>query len=207
MTKAASSLTPDPLLHKADSRNSLGEVIRALRKERGISQEVLARKAQLDRTTIARLECGIFKSLSVEKLESIALAVGMDLKSLLLKADSIGELPNYHGHLSRSEFTLDYPEEGFRIVSSTPKRREFFFGKIEIQPQRTIASNKLPHVEQIYLHLLEGKLLLTQRVKEFLLKAGDCFAFGGLGEYDLYNPDQIKPAASLFITYPSFLSA
>jgi len=196
----------NPLLHRKDGRNSIGETIRLIRKEKGITQEVLARNARVDRTTVARIECGIFKSISVEKLDGIAAAIGVDLKTLFLKAGSMGESVSYRGHLSQIEFSLDYPQEGFRIVSHFPKQREFFFGRIVIEPHKTIVSKKLPHPQQIYLHSLEGKLLLTLSQKEFLLKPGDCFAFSGLGDYELYNPDQFKPTSTLFITYPSFLA-
>lgn len=192
-------------LHKTDGRSSIGHVIRLARKEKGISQEELARKARIDRTTIARVECGVFKTLSSEKLEGIAWALGLDLKALLFKAESMGEALTHRSDLNRVEFALDYPEEGFRIVSLLPKRREFFFGKIEIKPQKTIISAKLPHPEQIYLHIVEGKILLAREAKEFLLKPGDCLAFSGFRDYECYNSDQFKIASSLFITYPSFL--
>lgn len=195
-----------PPLHETDGRSSIGQVIRLARKEKGISQEELARKAQLDRTTVARVECGIFKTLSSENLEGIAWALGLDLKAFLFKAESMGEALTCRSDLNRVEFSLDYPEEGFRIVSLLPKRREFFFGKIEIKPQKTIISAKLPHPEQVYLHVVEGKIHLTRQGKEYLLKPGDCFAFSGFRGYELYNPDQFKTSASLFITYPSFLS-
>jgi len=127
------------------------------------------------------------------------------MKALLLKAQSMGEALTCRSDLNRIEFSLDYPEEGFRIVSILPKRREFFFGKVEIKPQRTIISAKLPHPEQIYLHIVEGKVHLNREAKEYLLKPGDCFAFSGFRDYELYNPDLLKTAASLLITYPSFL--
>ena len=194
------------LTHRSDGSSSVGEAIRMLRKEKGVSQEELARKAHIDRTTIARLECGIFKSLSMEHLNGIAGAIGIDLKTLLLKAESMGESLSYRGHLNEITFALEYPAEGFRIMSLTPKRKEFFFGKIEIQPQRTIPFDKLPHPEQVYLHCLEGKVLLLREAREFLLRPGDCFAFSGLSEYELYNSDQFKVASTLYITYPSFVS-
>ncbi len=203
--KAESLVSSDSAIHRNDGRGSIGQIIRTLRKEKGISQEELAKKACVDRTTIARVEGGIFKSLSMEKLEGIAQVFGLDLKTLLLKAESTGEALTFRGDLSRIEFVLDYPEEGFRIASLMPKKREFFFGKIEIQPQKTIISSKLPHPEQIYLHAVEGKMLLNWEAEEFLFKPGDCFAFSGLRSYELYNPDQFKVASSLFITYPSFL--
>lgn len=193
-------------IQKSDGRTAIGQAIRELRKELGISQDGLAKKARIDRTTIARVECGIFKSLSVAKLEGIAAAIGIDLKTLLLRADSLEGPASFRGHLSRIEFALDYPEDGFRILSHIPKRKEFFFGRIEVQSQKTIASSKLPHPEQIYLHCLEGKTLLIRESQQFLLKPGDCFTFSGRGGYEFYNPDQFKLTSSLFITYPSFLS-
>lgn len=194
------------ILCPSDEKTNIGQVIRALRKEKGISQEELARKVQVDRTTIARIECGIFKSVSMERLGSIAQAIGIDVKTLLSKAEPSGESMSYRGQLNQTAFSLEYPEDGFRIASLTPKRKEFFFGRIEIQPQKTIASAKLPRAEQIYLHLFDGKVLLTRFAKELLLKAGDCFIFSGASDYEFYNPDPMKSLSALFVTYPSFLS-
>jgi len=193
-------------IEKRNKNACIGGAIRTLRKEKGMSQAKLAKNASVNRTTIARVECGIFKSLALESLEKIAIAIGIDLKTLLIKAESIaGESLNYRGNLNRVVFTLEYPEDGFRFVSFIPKKKEFFFGKIEIQPQKTVGSSKLPHPEQIYLHFLEGKALLVHERQESLLKAGDCFAFSGRSDYELYNPDQFKGCSALFITYPSFL--
>lgn len=189
-----------------ESGVSVGEVIRSLRKEKGLSQEELAKKAGVDRTTVARIECGVFKSLSMDKLTGIANAIGIDLKTLLHKTQSELESPaSLRSHLDQIAFALEYPLEGFRIVSMMPKRREFFFGRIEIKAQKTILTTKLPHPEQIYLHCLDGKLLLIYESNEFLLKAGDCFVFSGRSDYELYNPEPLKTLSSLFITYPSFL--
>jgi len=197
---------PFPPLYRSDGKYSIGETIRHLRKEKGFSQEELARKAQVDRTTIVRVECGIFKSLSMEKLEGIAGAMGVALKALLAKAHAVsGEPLSYRGHAGHVEYALEYPEDGFRLVSHVPKNKEFFLGKIEIQPQKTVLSSKLPHPEQVYLHSLEGKMLMTRGGRESLLRPGDCFAFSGIMDYEIYNPDQFRPASSLFITYPSFL--
>ena len=205
LSQALHLSTTHPLVHTTDVRSSLGRVIQLMRKEKGLSQEELAKKTHIDRTTIARVESGVFKSLSIEKLDAIAQAFGIDLKALLLKSSSEGEALTLRGHVSRVEFALEYPEAGFRIISFIPRRKEFFFGKIEIQPKRTIPSDKLPHPEQVYLHALEGKTVLIRDLHEFLLKPGDCFAFSGRSDYELFNPDQLKDTSSFFITYPSFL--
>ncbi|MBI3317283.1 MAG: helix-turn-helix domain-containing protein [Candidatus Omnitrophica bacterium] len=194
-----------PAIQRPEDGHSLGNVIRHFRKQLGLSQQELAGKAGVDRTTIARLECGIMKTISMDKLEGIAAALGMDIKTLLIKAESMGESLSCRSDTTRVEFSLDFPGEGFRIVSHIPKRRDFFFGKIEIEAHKAVATERLPHPEQIYLHALDGKILLNREGKEFLLKAGDCFAFSGRASYELYNPDLMKGCSALFITYPSFL--
>ena len=195
----------NPFVQRTDTNISIGQLIKHFRKEKGISQEGLAKSAGVDRTTIARVECGKFKSLSVQKLEGIAAALEIDLKTLLFKTESSGVAMSCRGHIDQVEFVLDFPEDGFRILSLLPRRKEFFFGRIEIKPQKAIVSSKLPHPDQIYLHCLEGKMILVRDSDEFLLKPGDSFAFSGFGDYEFYNPDQLKMLTGLFITSPSFL--
>ena len=188
-----------------DAGFEIGHTLKALRKAKRLTQEEVAAKAGVARTTIAKLECGIFKSLSVPRLESIARVLGIDLQALLIKAHSLGEALALRTQVNKVEFSLEYPEEGFRIVSFVPRSQEFFFGKIEIKPQKTAPSAKLPHPPFIYVHVLEGKIVLSRLGAQVVLKPGDCHMIPGEGEYELYNPDLLKTAASLFITHPSFL--
>lgn len=183
----------------------VGEAIRVLRKERGISQQELAKKSGVNRTTIARIETGVFKSLSIQNLEHVASALGLDLSTLLLKAESMGSSFIHRGNLNKVEFILDYPEEGFRISSLLPRRREFFFGKIEMNPRCTAPTRKLPHAEQIAIHSMEGRILLTRGGQDYLLKPGDCSGFSGMIHYELYNPSQIHSAVAFLVSYPSFV--
>lgn len=193
-------------MHQVDGRTSIGEVIRVFRKEKRISQDDLARKAHMARSTIARIECGVFKSISVATLDGIAKAFELDAKALLLKAESMGEALTCRGHVSQAAFVLDYPDQGFKILSLLPKKKEFFFGKIEIEPNRTVPSNALPHPEQVCLNLLEGEMLLNKEGTHFRLKAGDYLAFSGRVEYEIQNTLLVKTAKAFFVTYPSFLS-
>ena len=50
-----------PLSLQTDEQASIGEVIRLLRKEKRISQAALAREARVARSTIVRIERGVFK--------------------------------------------------------------------------------------------------------------------------------------------------
>ena len=185
--------------------NRLGEAVKTLRKARGISQDVLAARTEIDRTTIARLESGKFKILAMEKLKRIAEALGVDLKTLLAKSDSDYRPKPVRGNTTQSEFVLNYPKEGFQILSLIPKRKDFFFGRIEIKPKKTIPTQSLPHADQVCLHVLDGRLGVIHRSKEMVLKPGESFSFCGFSDYEFFNSDQFKTVSALFITSPSFI--
>ena len=195
-----------PLSLQTDERTSIGEVIRLLRKEKRISQESLAREARVARSTIVRIERGVFKSISTETLGDIARAFDLDPKVLLLKTESLGESLTLRGHVSQAAFVLDYPDKGFRILSLIPKKKEFFFGRIEIQPERIIPSDILPHPDQVCLNVLEGEILLKRERKYFRLKPGDYLAFSGSGEYELQNTQLVKTSCAFLVTCPSFVA-
>jgi transcriptional regulator with XRE-family HTH domain len=63
----------------------LGEQIRRLREERGLTQEALANRAKLSRIYIAKLEAGDRASPSFPALKRIARALGVKLRIALVK--------------------------------------------------------------------------------------------------------------------------
>lgn len=67
---------------KTDVLIKFGERVRDLRKERGLSQEQLAFKADLHRTYIGMIERAE-KNITLINIEKIAIALGIDLNELL----------------------------------------------------------------------------------------------------------------------------
>jgi DNA-binding XRE family transcriptional regulator len=62
----------------------LGDAIRLLRSERGLSQEALALNAELDRSYVGGIERGDH-NLTIMNLEKISSALGISMSSLLFK--------------------------------------------------------------------------------------------------------------------------
>jgi transcriptional regulator with XRE-family HTH domain len=65
-----------------------GEVIRELRKERNLSQEELADKADVHRTYIGMIERGE-KNITIQNIQKLAKALNVSLKSIFEKLDKI----------------------------------------------------------------------------------------------------------------------
>lgn len=62
---------------------NLGEKIQRLRKEKELSQDELARKADIPYTTLTKIEIGVIKKPSVFAVAKIAEALGVSLDDLI----------------------------------------------------------------------------------------------------------------------------
>lgn len=62
---------------------NLGQKIQKLRKEKGLSQDELARKADIPYTTLTKIEIGVIKKPSVFAVAKIADALEMSLDELM----------------------------------------------------------------------------------------------------------------------------
>lgn len=75
----------------SDQLRKLGLAVRAARRERGWSQTVLAKRADLSRPTVARVELG--KDVSTVSLGKIAEALGLSVGFLNVdRSDSKGDI-------------------------------------------------------------------------------------------------------------------
>jgi transcriptional regulator with XRE-family HTH domain len=72
-------------MHSRDGSHStpFGANLRRLRKDRGLTQEGLAERSKVARTTIARMEGGWYAGARSTTLESLAKALGSTLEGLL----------------------------------------------------------------------------------------------------------------------------
>ena len=64
-----------------DIKERLWNKIKELRKQKNLSQELLASKAKLHRTYLSSVERGL-KNVSVENIEKIALALEVEVRDL-----------------------------------------------------------------------------------------------------------------------------
>jgi transcriptional regulator with XRE-family HTH domain len=67
-------------------RKRLGTAIRKIRSGANLSQEALAQRARLHRTTMSEIERGI-SNVSIDAAERIAKALGVKLSQLLAEAE------------------------------------------------------------------------------------------------------------------------
>jgi len=70
---------------------NFGDAVRRIRKDRGISQEVLADMCELHRTYLSDVELGK-RNISLENIDKIACALGMTVSELFQEVDRLAGL-------------------------------------------------------------------------------------------------------------------
>lgn len=78
--------TPSPKYALDPALVSLGQAIKALRLERGIAQEELAHRSQIERSYMSSIERGM-QNVGVMALVRIAAAIGISVGELVTKAE------------------------------------------------------------------------------------------------------------------------
>lgn len=88
--------------------NTLGERIRAVRKEKGLTQEALGQRAGIQKSAVAKYENGRIETPNTEVIQAFAQALGTT--EAYLSGSLIRELEN-HGI-----YTMDRPDGGVELI-------------------------------------------------------------------------------------------
>ena len=69
-------------MESTNSRN-VGDKIKAVRKEKGLTQDALAKKADIPYTTLTKLESNVMTKPSIQTVEKITKGLGITIDELL----------------------------------------------------------------------------------------------------------------------------
>ena len=152
---------------------SLGQMLRARRKEIGKTMKDVAREAGLTEGFISQIERGI-STPSLISLYNVANALGTSVDTFLSQppqhghsmVSHAGERPGYN--VETKERVYELIERGFPGAALN--------GCITHMP-KGYASELTSHEGEDFLYLIEGEMLYEIDGKEYLLKAGDTLHF------------------------------
>lgn len=160
----------------------------SLRHVRNLTQEALARAADLPRSTIANLESSEGNP-SLTVLVKVANAVGVPIDELL------GSPRAKVRKWSRDELSTRTGGRGITMRSLIPERvPDELLNVMEFAPGATMrGSPHLPGTRE-YFTCLGGQVTLFIAGDRFDLSAGDALAFPGNVPHSYRNPDASRPA-------------
>jgi transcriptional regulator with XRE-family HTH domain len=183
----------------------LGHAIRFYRHRMGISQSELARRAGLERSTLAYLEKGKTRRPALEKVWAIAGCLKVSFADLVSRTVILSDQKAVRSN-GQADFIIACPEGNFRICSWTWGMSDIFVGQIMVPPRAEIEREKIPRAAFIFYKVTTGLLLFQYGGEEHLLREEQHIVFPLAVQYSLYNP-QHRESRAILVSMPSFLSA
>lgn len=182
----------------------LAKAIKDLRESKKLSGVSLCRKSgDLDPKTLTAVEKGRIRNPSIQTLQAIARGLGVSISDLFRKAESALE-ENFFTGSQKGAFQMDLPKLGIRVVSFTPLKSSFFYGKLILASKKKLDNQSLRHPYSIFISPLMGRFEIAIENTKMVLKEGENVFFNGAFRHSISNLQQ-RESVLLMATAPSFL--
>jgi transcriptional regulator with XRE-family HTH domain len=143
--------------------------LRELRQQHGLTLEDVAREAQIDVSTLSRLESGK-RRLALDHLPRLAAALSVSTDDLMRTPET--EDPRVRGSSHTRNGVTFWP-----LTRQGPAGGLHAF-KIRVSPRRTKPPDELAvHEGQDWMYVLSGELRLILGDRDFIIKPGDAVEF------------------------------
>ncbi|MDO5725869.1 MAG: XRE family transcriptional regulator [Tissierellia bacterium] len=174
----------------------LGEKIKNLRMEQGLTQEELAERCELTKGFISQIERNL-SSPSVTSLQDILEALGTDLAEFFSKNHSQKIVFSPEDFFENINSELDY-----KIEWIVPNAQKNILEPVIITlNERGESKEVTPFEGEVFGYVLFGEVILITDQSEYKLKKGNSFYFSAKFTHKLRN-NKNKKAAVLWITTP-----
>ena len=180
------------------ANRKIGEKIRNLRKQNGLTQQQLADRAELTKGFISQLESG---------------QVSPSVVTLFDLIECLGTTPAEFFKEADSEPTVFRPKDFFEKTDAAGNRTEWIIpcaqsNQMEpilmtIAPKQCLEEDS-PHNGEEFGYVLSGKVTVHRGDRKYEAKAGDCFYFEADKIHFLENPGNREAKLIWVSTPPSF---
>ena len=177
----------------------IGEKLRELRIQRGLTQEELADRCELSKGFISQVEREL-ASPSIATLKDMLECLGVTLQSFF--SDTSKEKIVFS---PQDMFEKEDPEQGLKITWLVPDAQKNSMEPILLELEPGAQSQVLPPLEgEEFGYVLRGQITLVLGKKRMVVRKGDSFCLHPSATHHIENTGA-KPAAVLWVsTPPSF---
>lgn len=177
------------------SKMNIGEKIKRLRLENGLTQEELADRCELSKGFISQLERDM-TSPSITSLTDILESLGSNLKEFFSEYDEKIVFSN-DDFFEKTDEELGYKLEW---IIPNAQKNEMEPILLTIEPNGEFESHE-PHSGEEFGYVLSGRVQLKVGGKHYNVKAGDTFYYQANKEHSIFNKGK-KPAKLLMVSSP-----
>ncbi len=175
----------------------LGEKIKRMRNQKGLTQKELADRCELTKGYISQLENDL-NSPSIATLTDILAALGSSL------AEFFQEEREEKIVFSKNEF-IEKDENGVIWNWLIPNAQKNMMEPVLIELNEGVAtSGDIPHEGEEFGYVLEGKIAIVLGKKQYLCKKGEAFYFAANKPHSILNKGKGKARFLWISTPPNF---
>ncbi len=180
---------------------NLGQRIRKLRKEKGLTLVEVSKKTGVAQATLSRIETGTMMG-TVESHEKIAEVLGVGLSELYWGVDRRYDQISHLTTEAQRKVTHHGKNVQVELLTSESSKKKITPLFITLQPgAETVREHQERGVEK-FLYVLEGDVKVKVDKEEFPLKTGETLYFDASLSHQILN-DKQKAARILAAVSPS----
>ena len=177
----------------------VGEKIKNLRLQMGLTQEELAERSDLTKGFISQVENG-FSSPSVETMHNLLVALGTNMSDFFEEEKTEPVVYSFE-----DAFNASYDKLGLVVHWIVPNAQKNAMEPVifDLEPgSKSKVYN--PFEGEAFGYVLEGEIILSLGQEKYEVKQGDCFYFEVDRQYHVENPNKKKARLLWVLTPPNF---
>ena len=180
---------------------NLGQRIRALRKEKGLTLVEISKKTEIAQATLSRIETGSMIG-TVESHEKIAEILGVGLPELYSGVDRRYEQISHLTKETQRKVTHHGKNIQVELLTTESSKKKITPLLITLQPGASTSHEQNERGVEKFLYLLDGEIKIKVDREEYHLKSGETLYFDASLSHQITNEKQ-KPVRVLVAVSPS----
>jgi len=189
---------PSQMDESVGIRIVIGESIRKLRMQSGLTQQEIADRCELTKGMISKIENGKVVP-AVGTLQRIAKALGVKVSALMEAKETGGTRLTLDPFANLDGFTRT--SKGYRIFSTAGSPGQIMHPILIYAKKGELRPHEVVHQGEEYIHVLEGEMVFTVGGEHFLLRAGDSLYFDGMQKHGIHSVPREVRYINLFAGY------
>ncbi len=180
---------------------NLGQRIRKLRKEKGLTLVEIAEKTGIAQATLSRIETGTMIG-TVESHEKIAETLGIGLSELYAGVDRRYEEISHQTKETSRKVTHHGKDVRVELLTAQSSSKKITPLLITLQPESKTASEHHERGVEKFVYVLEGEISVKIDHHDYPLKTGETLYFDASLPHQIAN-SKSSPARALITVSPS----
>lgn len=165
---------------------NLGNRIREIRKEKGMTLVEIARRTGVAQATLSRIETGVMIG-TLESHEKIAEVLGVGLADLYAGLDARLERIEHVGQKEEKKVTFQDRNVRWELLAPGGSKKKIMPLELSLQPGGSTERQQEERGVEKFIYLLEGDVTVRIEKNDYPLKAGETLYFDASLSHQFVN--------------------